>query len=273
MAILNVVDRLESILVEIELNSIHINQHKSNAHMANTGAAIAYLFTNNSKNSTIRTVGQLATIGGLVYGGSQRGQAASIEGKTIILISQILDIVERDGINNIRQESDTNCIRRFIELNLKTGKHLDLIVMAYLSKIKFKGRLGKKNIDLLFYASNIDVFTYKIRLNKIYKSLDPNKQIPQIEQDFLNDTRSINIEKLTNEGLYSRITIFTLLMIGILITQNYSFGSWFVIGSLIFWSINHYFPFLPETRKLKLAVDSFAMKLESTCGINSINYR
>ena len=273
MAISNVLNRLEPKLVEIELNSVQINQHKSNANMANTGAALAYLFTNNSKNSTVRTVGQVATIGGLVYGGSQRSQAASIEGKNIILISQILDIVERDGINNIRQESDTNNIRRFIELNLKTGKHLDLIVMAYLSKIKSKGRLGKKNINLLIYANNIDVFSYKIRLNKIYKSLEPNKQIPQIEQDFINDTRLINIEKITKEGLYTRLIIFSFLLIGFVTVQSYNYGSWFIIGALIFWGINHYFPVFTETKKLKISVDAFAMKINSTCGINSINYK
>lgn len=273
MSISNVLSRLEPILVEIEFNSIQINQHKSNANMANTGAALAYLFTNNSKNSTVRTVGQVATIGGIVYGGYESNQAASIEGKNIVLISQILDIVERDGINNIRKESNTNYIRRFIELNLKTGKHLDLIVIAYLSKIKSKGRLGKKNINLLIHANNIDVFSYKIRLNNIYKGLEPSKQIPPIEQDFINDTRSINIEKITKEGLYSRLIIFSLMLIGFVSAQSYNYGSWFIIGGLIFWGINHYFPIFLETRKLKLAVDSFALKINSTCGINSINYR
>jgi hypothetical protein len=273
MIISNVLNRLEPILVEIELNSVEINNHKSNANLANTAAALSYLFTNNSKNNTVRTVGQVATIGGLVYGSSQRNQAASIEAKNIILISQILDIVERDGINNIRQEIDTNYIRKFIELNLKTGKHLDLIVLAYLSKIKSKGRLGKRNINLLMHANNIDIFSFKIRLNKIYKSLEPNKQIPPIEQEFINDTSSINIEKITKEGLYTRLIIFSLLLIGFVSAQSFNYGSWFIIGGLIFWGINHYFPFFPETKKLKLAVDAFAQKINSTCGINSINYR
>lgn len=273
MAISNVLNRLEPILVEIELNSVQINQHKSIANMAKTGAILAYLSTRNSKNSTIRTVGQVAAIGGFVYGSSQINQAASIEGKNIILISQILDAVEREGINNIRQEIDPNYIRRFIELNLKTGKQLDLIVMTYLSKIKSKGRLGKSNIKLLIHANNIDIFSYKIRLNKIYKSLEPNKQIPPIEQDFINDTRSISIEKITKEGLYTRLIIFSLLLIGFVSAQSYNYGILFIIGGLIFWGINHYFPFFPETKKLKLAVDAFTLKINSTCGINSINYK
>ena len=53
MIISNVLNRLEPILVEIELNSVQINQHKSNANMANTGAALAYLFTNNSKTALL----------------------------------------------------------------------------------------------------------------------------------------------------------------------------------------------------------------------------
>ena len=93
MLISNVLNRTEPILVEIELNSVQINQHNTNANMANTGAALSYLFTSNSKNSTVRTLGQVATIGGIVYGSSQKSQANSIERNNIILISQILNIV------------------------------------------------------------------------------------------------------------------------------------------------------------------------------------
>jgi hypothetical protein len=273
MIISSVLNKLEPILVEIELNTVQINQHKSNANIANTGAALAYLFTNNSKNGTVRTVGQVASIGGLVYGNSQKNLAASIVDKNILLISQILEVVERDGINNIRQESDTNYVRRFIELNLKTGKHLDKIVLDYLSTIKSKGRLGNKNIVLLIHANNIDVFSYKIRLNKIYKGLEPSKQIPTIEEDFINDTRLLNIEKLTKEGLNSRIIIFSFLLLGLVSIQSFKYGAWFILGGLSFWGINHFFPVFPETKKLKKAVDTFAIKIKLTCGINSINYR
>lgn len=273
MAIINVLDRLEPILIEIELNTFQINSHKSNANMANTGAILAYLFTNNSKNSTVRTVGQVATIGGLIYGSSERNNAANIQEKNIILISQIINIVERDGINIIRQEADTNNIRRFIELNLKTGKYLDLIVREYVSKIKSKGRLGKKNINLLMQANNIDVFNYKIRLNKIYKILEPNKQIPSIEQDFINATRQLNMDIIAKEGLYSKVIIITFILLGLISLQSLEYGGWFFIAGLLFWCINHYFPFFPETKKLKLAIDNFATKINSTCGINSINYR
>jgi hypothetical protein len=156
---------------------------------------------------------------------------------------------------------------------LKTGKHLDLIVIAYLSKIKSKGRLGKKNINLLIHANDIDVFKLKIRLNRIYNILEPNKQIQPIEQVFINEKRSINIEMLNKEGLYSRIIIIMLLLIGFVSVQSYNWGIWFIISSLMFWGVNHYFPFFPETRKLKLAIDRLAHNISSTCGINSINYR
>jgi len=273
MLISNVLNRTEPILVEIELNSVQINQHNSNANMANTGAALSYLFTSNSKNNTVRTLGQVATIGGIVYGSSQKSQANSIERNNIILISQILNIVESEGINNIRQERDTNNIRRFIELNLKTGKYLDQIVVKYTSRFKSKGRLGKKNINILTNANNIDVFNHKLRLNKIYYQLDPTKQIQAIEQEFLNNVRSLNIDKIINEGLYSRVIIFSFILLGFFTIQSFNYSSWLIILGLLFWGINHYFPFFPETRKLKIGVDDFIAKITSTCGINSISYR
>ena len=272
MVILNILNRLEPILTQIELNSSQISQHKSNSNMANTAAALSYLFTNNSKNSSVRTIGQIATIGGLVYANSQNNQADNITGNNIILISQIINEVERDGINNIRQEPDLNYVRRFIELNLKTGKHLDPIVIRYLKVIKSKGRLGNKNINLLINANNIDIINCKIRLNKIYLSLDSKKQIPNIEADFIKNTNQLNTEKIVKEGLYSRIIIFTLIIVGVITIQKYEFGIWIIISGLFFWGVNHYFPFFSETKKLKLVIDEFSEKIKITCGINSISY-
>jgi hypothetical protein len=273
MVISNVLNRTEPILVEIELNAVQINQHNSNANLANTGAALSYLFTSNSKNNTVKTLGQVATIGGLVYGSSQKSQANSIERNNIILISQILNIVESEGISNIRQERDTNNIRRFIELNLKTGKYLDQIVVKNTSRFKSKGRLGKKNINLLTNANNIDVFNHKLRLNKIYNQLDPTKRIETIEQEFLNNITPLSIDKIIKEGLYTRVIILLLIIIGFLTNQSFNYSSWLIIGGLLFWGINHYFPFFPETKKLKTAVDDFVNKINSTCGINGISYR
>jgi hypothetical protein len=273
MLISNVLNRTEPILVEIELNSVQINQHNTNANMANTGAALSYLFTSNSKNSTVRTLGQVATIGGIVYGSSQKSQANSIERNNIILISQILNIVESEGINNIRQERDTNNIRRFIELNLKTGKYLDHIVVKYTSRFKSKSRLGKKNILLLTNANNIDVFNHKLRLNKIYNQLDPTKRIESIEQEFLTKVSTLKIDKIIKEGLYTRVVIVSLIILGFVTIQSFNYSSWLIISGLLFWGINHYFPFFPETKKLKTVVDEFVNKINLTCGINGISYR
>jgi hypothetical protein len=268
----NILNRLEPVLTQIELNSNQISQHQSNANMANTAAALSYLFTNNSRNSNVRTIGQIATIGGLVYANSQNNQAENITGNNIILISQIINEVERDGINNIRKESDLNNVRRFIELNLKTGKHLDPIVLRYLKVIKSKGRLGNKNINLLINANNIDIINYKIRLNKIYMSLEPKKQLPNIEGEFINNTSQLSIEKIAKEGMYCRIIIFSLIILGFVAIQKYEFGIWIILSGFLFWGINHYFPFFSETKRLKAAIDNFTDKIKLTCGINTINY-
>jgi hypothetical protein len=273
MSIINVLNKLEPILHEIELNTIQINQHTSNANMAKTGAALTYLITDNSKNSNIRTIGQVASIGGLVYANSHQNQANGIESKNLLLISKILDLVEREGMNYIKLEKDTNIIGRFIQLNLNTGKHLDLIVLKYSSRIKSKGRLGKKNINILINAINIDAFNCKLRLNRIYKILDSSKQIPSLGKEFTNDTKLINIDKVIQEGLHTRLIIFSLLFFGIFTIQFYQISVLLIFFGLLFWGINHYFPFFSETRKLKQTIDNFIIKLNLTCQINTLYYR
>jgi hypothetical protein len=273
MSLTNVLNQLEPILNEIELNFIEINKHTSNANTAKTAAVFTYFITDNSKSNNIRTIGQVASIGGLVYANSQQNHANGIESKNLLLISKILNLVESDGMNFIKLEKDTNIIRRFLQLNLNTGKHLDLIVLKYFSRIKSKGRLGKKNINLLFNTNNIDAFDCKLRLNRIYKNIDSSKQIPALGKEFANDIKLINIDKVIKEGFYTRLIIFFLFIFGIFTIHIFYFSIFLILFGFIFWAVNHYFPFFTETRKLKKVTDKFILKLNSTCHINSLNYK
>lgn len=273
MKILSVLNRLEPYIDTLEENKLKINGHKSNARIANTGAALAYLFTNNSENSTVKTFGRIATVGGLAYGYSEQNNATNITSSNINIISKIIEIVESEGINFVRQENDANLLKRFIVLNLKTGKHLDELVLENISRIKNKGRLGKKNIDLLLNLNYYDVFNYKLRLNSIYKKLDTAKLIQDIEEKYSIEKQEINVDKLLKEGLYSRIIIITFIVLGLLPYQSNNLNKILIIIGLLFWLINHYFPLFPQTKKLKIAVDNFTNNINSTCGIISINYK
>ena len=273
MSIYTVINQVQSILVDIETNTTQMNQHRSNARIANTGAALAYLLTSNSKNSTVRTVGQVASIGGVIYGNSQSNQATSIEQKIIIYLSQIISIIELEGLQNIRQERDVNVITNFLRLNLQTGKYLDSIVDTYISRFRSKGHLGKNNITLLFNASNIDVFNYKLRMNKVYASLDASKRITHIESEFKNNVSYVSMDKVIREGMLARIIIIASVIIGFIGAQYVQNAYLLTVAGLLFWGINHYFPLFPETKKLRNVVGTFLGDLKATCGINNINFK
>jgi hypothetical protein len=274
MSVSAVIQRLEPILTEIEMNSIQSDVHGSNARMANTAAALSYLFTSNSKNSTVRTVGQVAIVGGLLYGNSQRNQANAYQQKNAILISQAIGMIELEGIPVIRQERNVDLIRRFLQINLTLGQHLDNLVTRFVSGLTYKGHLGKSNIHLLYHVNNIDLISYKLRLNHIYRVLDSGKQLGHIEKDFVESRQYLNIDKIAKEGLIARIIIISLVVLGfVLIQRNEQAGSYVILAGLLFWLGNHFFPFFPETRKLRTAVNVFLGNLKGTLGIRGINFK
>ena len=53
------IDALDSMLRDIEANNQKIISHKNTARLATTGAVIAYLFTNDSKSKTTKTLGHV----------------------------------------------------------------------------------------------------------------------------------------------------------------------------------------------------------------------
>lgn len=234
MKILSVLNKLEPYIDTLEENKLKINNHKSNARIANTGATLAYLFTNNSDNNTVKTLGRIATVGGLVYGYSEQNNAINITTNNITIISEIIKTVENEGINFVRQENDINLLQRFIVLNLKTGKYLDDLVIENISSIKNKGRLGKNNINMLLNLNNYDVFNYKLRLNYIYIKLDTTKPIQNIEELYKIDKQGINIDKLVQEGLYTRMIIITLIILGLIPFQSNNSNKILIVVGILF---------------------------------------
>jgi len=274
MPLSDVIQGLEPILRDIEMNSVQSDVHGSNARMANTAAMLSYLFTSNSKNSTVRTVGQVATVGGLLYGNSQRNQANAYQQKNVILISQAIDMIEREGIPVIRQERNVDLIRRFLQINLNIGHHLDNHVTKFISSLTYKGHLGKSNIYLLYHVNDIDLISYKLRLNQIFQLLDSSKQLGQIERDFTNSRQFLSIDKIAKEGLIAKVIIISLVVLGfVLIQRNEQAGPYVILAGLLFWLGNHFFPFFPETRKLRNVVNAFLRNIKSTLGMRGINFK
>jgi len=274
MSVKAVIQKLEPILTGIEMNSVQADVHGSNARTANTIAALSYLFTSNSKNSTTRTIGQVAAVGGLVYGNSQRNQENAYQQKNTILIGQAINLIEREGIVIIRQERNVDVIRQFIDLNLKLGHQLDMILGRYISSLSFKGHLGKPNIQLLFNLNNIDLISYKLRLNKIFQLLDSGKQIGNLEQDFIQSRQYLNVDKIIREGLIARGIILGLVIGGlVLIQRDGQSGVYIFLCGLLFWLANQFFPLFPETRKLRGVVRSFIGNIKGTLGIRSISFK
>ncbi|NBP57903.1 hypothetical protein EBU71_15460, partial [bacterium] len=76
------------------------------------------------------------------------------------------------------------------------------------------------------------------------------------------------------EGFIARGIILALVIAGlVLIQRDEQAGAYVFFGGLLFWLANHFFPFFPETRKLKAAVRSFIANIKGTLGIRSISFK
>ena len=273
MALSTFLYKIEPMVVELEKNSNQINHFKNVAQMANTASIFTYLFTNNSKNKTVKTIGQVATIGGLVYGYSQNSKASTIEQDNIIILESIISNYETSGISNVQIEIDTNLKIKFLELILRANRYSDLLTTSYLSKINSKGLLGTQNQTLFLNIISLDVFNQKLRLLNIFKKIDSLKKIPQLEYEFKQNIAIIDTVKLKNEGLATRVIIITLVASGILINSSSVLGTYFIIAGFLFWGINHYFPLFSETKKLRKAFNNLSNNIKVTIGITNLTFQ
>ena len=77
---------------------------------------MTYIFTSDSKNKSVKTIGQVASIGGWIYGYSQNSKAFNLEQKNINLVKLVLDQYEQEGMKLVRSEYDNNRLKKFLEL-------------------------------------------------------------------------------------------------------------------------------------------------------------
>lgn len=265
--------KIEPLVVELEKNSNQINHYRNVADLAKTASIFTYLFTNDSKNNTVKTIGQVATVGGLVYGYSQNSKASTIEQDNIIILDSIISNYETSGMSNVRYELDTNLKIKFLELILRANRYSDILTTSYLSKINSKGLLGTQNQTLFLNVISLDVFNQKLRLLNIFKTIDSSKKIPLIDHEFKQNTAAIDTVKLKGEGTYARIIIFSLIGFGILINSSNVLGTYFIIAGFLFWGINHYFPLFSETKKLRKAFNNLSNNFKVSSGITSLTFQ
>jgi hypothetical protein len=265
--------KIEPLVIELEKNSNEINHFRNVADMAKTASIFTYLFTNGSKNSTVKTVGQVATVGGLVYGYSQNSKASTIEQNNIIILENIICNYETTGIQNAINEKDTNLKIKYLELILKANRYSDILTSSYLSKIYSKGILGTQNQTLFLNVISLDVINQKLRLLNLFKSIDSSKRISQIEYEFNQSTAVIDSVKLKNEGTISRLIIIALIALGVFLNSSNPIGTYFIIAGFLFWGINHYFPFFSETKKLRNAFKNLSNNFKVSSGITSLTFQ
>jgi hypothetical protein len=266
-------DKIEPMIIDIERNYNQINHHRNVAELANTASVLTYFFTNDSKNNTIKTIGQVSSLGGLIYGYSQNSKATNIEQDNIILLESIIGNFETFGILNVQIEKDSNLKIKYLELLLRTNRYSDLLTDSYLSKINSKGLLGKKNQNLFLNVISLDVLNQKLRLLNIIKNIDSTKNIPMIEYEYRQNISVIDIIKLRNEGTIVRLIIIALIGLGILINYSSQIGMILIIAGFLLWGVNHYFPIFSETKKLRNAIKTLTYNFKSINGIMSLTIK
>jgi len=265
--------KIEPMVLELEKNYNQINHHRNVADMAKTASILTYIFTNDSKNKTVKTIGQVASVGGLVYGYSQNSKASTIEQDNIIILETIISNYETTGIQNAINERDTNLKIKYLELILRANRYSDILTSSYLSKINSKGLLGTQNQTLFLNLISLDVLNQKLRLLNLFKTIDSSKKLPLIDYEFNQNISIIDTEKLRNEGIVSRVIIITLIGLGLLINSSTIFGTFFIIAGFLFWGINHYFPLFSETKKLRNAVKKLSNNFKMTIGITNLTFQ
>jgi hypothetical protein len=265
--------KIEPMVLDLEKNYNQINHHRNVADMAKTASILTYIFTNDSKNKTVKTIGQVASVGGLVYGYSQNSKASNIEHNNIIILETIISNYETTGIQIAINETDTNLKIKYLELILRANRYSDILTSSYLSKINSKGLLGTQNQTLFLNLISLDVLNQKLRLLNLFKSIDSSKKTPLIDHEFNQNISIIDTEKLRREGMVSRAIIITLIALGLLINSSTIFGTFFIIAGFLFWGFNHYFPLFSETKKLRNAVKKLSINFKMITGISSLTFQ
>jgi len=72
------------------------------------------------------------------------------------------------------------------------------------------------------------------------------------------------------EGIYTRIIIGVLVVLGIALANINPSGTWIFLAGIGFWGINHFFPFFPQSRKLRNAINSLVEALQNQSTVQNL---
>lgn len=261
---------LQDLLNRIEANRAQAQQYKTNANLANAGAAITYLLTSGSKRRTVRTAGDVIAVGGVLYGSNQRNQAYNLEAQNNTLIDSGLSIVELEGVPKLGSEINPDAKNRFLELVLRLGNQVDDVIKRQGNRLKNMSLLGKSNQQLLLNAVNIDIIRNKLRLNRIYSQIDRTMVFPDYKGEFSRGVSGIDATKLQKEGLYAKLIIGICVILGILLVSATPYAAILACIGVGFLGLNHFVPVFPETRKLKEALCGLVGGLQNRPPIHTL---
>lgn len=262
--------RLDDMLRALEANQAVADQHRNHAKLATIGSAAALLLTSGSKSSTVRTVGTVAAAGGMLYGASQANKAATLESQNMGIMDSCLGTVEAEGLRAVRSDPMQDSRRRFVELVLRLGQHVDAALERHGPQLKGRSMLRKRNRQMMLQAPQVDIVRNKLRMNRIITSLDRTKAFADHEGEFRRSVGRINVARLEQEALWSLAIMGVAVVSGIALGQVGELGSICLLAGLAFWGINHWFPVFPQMRALKASVDGLLDGLSGQPAVNSL---
>lgn len=271
---LTISNELSRIIQLIERNNIDISSHKSNARTANFGSAAAYLLTNNSNNQTTRSIGQVAAVGGLLYGNNQRNKSTDLELRNFNYLKNAIENLLNFSVETFKRENNSETKRSFLQKLLTVSNYFDEYVKKYSSSVKRKSALTYNSQNLLMTLQNQEVFYYKMRLNEFLKRIDNSILNNNYLQIYNQGLTKINKNKLKKEGYLIIGLIISCFLLGFILIQNSTsvLGPMFFVFALVIYLMHTFYPFLNESKKLKSNANIFVNEILKTVSINKINY-
>ena len=269
------IDALDSMLHDLEANNQKIISHKNTARLATTGAVIAYLFTNDSKSKTTKTLGQVASVGGLLYRSSEINKAKQVEVHNLEILNNATHKITSYGYEDYKKERNANNKNEYLTKVLHISHHLDMAVNKENKRIVGLSTLLEKNRIRLMNLPNEIVYNLKLQLLENLREIDPSIKGENIVTNYNNNIDKINNDKLKKETIMILTSIIIILMIGVVLVFNEAYTGWgfvILIISFILYIVHTYFPWLNETRKLRDSIKTFFNEIENVQSITTIKY-
>ena len=274
MNLFEVTNYIKSELTLLGVQQEDITQSSSNADIANTAGVITYLLTSDSKNQTVRTIGGASSVLAFIYGSSERRKSNKVRKLHKQNILNLVDYVSYFDCQILHNEKDVLRIREFLQYIITISQYLDSLVLDDISKVKGKGHLGSRNIQIFMGLTRDNVFSAKIKLEKLLSDIDRNRNPFNAHILFESAISQLKYSEIKKEGLIIKIVVILLLIFGaMLFKSDESVAAVLLMSGLLFWITNHVYPLFINTRQLRKIVNEFLKCLELTVGKETLNYQ